>query len=83
MHFTSLCNTAIDRPASVASSLSDEVLLEYLHTDTVCCRTPLPPSFVELQNVEWGPVCNWWQQHMGAQLSVFLPYALVWQWNSS
>jgi len=65
MHFTSLCNTAMDNPLGEASARIEDVM-EYLLTDTVMFRNlDYGPSFTVLEDEVWNPIIERFEARHG------------------
>ncbi|XP_056627547.1 ATP synthase mitochondrial F1 complex assembly factor 2 [Triplophysa dalaica] len=77
MHFTTLCNTALDNPTERTKDQMIRAALKFLDTDTICYRVDEPPGLVELQKNEWDPVLNWIEQRynvvIGSSSSIMGP----------
>ncbi|KAF4106685.1 ATP synthase mitochondrial F1 complex assembly factor 2 [Onychostoma macrolepis] len=77
MHFTTLCNTALDNPTQRTKEQIISAALKFLETDTICYRVEEPPDLVELQRNEWDPVMNWIEQRynivIGSSTSIMGP----------
>ncbi|GAB4821896.1 hypothetical protein N2152v2_008942 [Parachlorella kessleri] len=67
MPLMSLAATAIDQPKDRESVI--ETMLEYLHTDPVCCRHE-PGKLADLQQKVYEPIVEWVQQDLGVQLHI-------------
>eukprot|EP01135_Chromosphaera_perkinsii_P005343 Nk52_evm24s343 gene=Nk52_evmTU24s343 len=68
MHFTALCNTAIDCYAVKPKEDRINDLMEYLHTDTVLYRAEGPESLVEKQSDKWDPCIKWFNETYGINM---------------
>lgn len=59
MHFTALCNTAIDNPTFRNKSQIIDAIVHYLDTDTLCYRMTDPEELAQLQSALWDPILFW------------------------
>ncbi|KJE89023.1 hypothetical protein CAOG_00582 [Capsaspora owczarzaki ATCC 30864] len=70
MPLTALSNTATDPHRQRDRNQRVEDLLRFLATDTVCCRTPDPAAFQEMQSTHWDPLVHWFTKRFGVELNV-------------
>jgi chaperone required for assembly of F1-ATPase len=64
---TRIANAAIDRVAEAMPAVRDEVL-KYAGSDLICYRAAEPPSLVEAQEAQWGPLVAFAREALGARL---------------
>jgi len=69
MPLTSICNTTIDNPTKISKSDLVYELINFLHTDTICCLSEEPERLVILQNEKWLPVRDWFSKRYNVNIS--------------
>lgn len=67
MHLTGLCNTVIDNPLNNTRDDLVEQAIQYLTSDTICFRST-EPVLTELQEKEWDPILNWFNERFNGDL---------------
>lgn len=68
MYVTGLCNTSIDEPMRLTKEQRIDNLMPFLETDTVLLHADTPDVFVDMQNEEWGPIVQRFNQRLGVEL---------------
>jgi len=67
MPLTQILITKIDRVFKEREAMTKAVL-KYLDTDLLCYRTQEPPELAKLQQEEWDPWLDWFEDRFGAKL---------------
>ncbi|XP_064478655.1 ATP synthase mitochondrial F1 complex assembly factor 2-like [Ornithodoros turicata] len=70
MHLTALSNTVLDNPSNRNKEAIAKDLLEFLESDTLCCRMQEPEGLAVLQHQKWDPVIQWYEDRYNVKLNV-------------
>eukprot|EP00051_Salpingoeca_urceolata_P012798 m.158681 g.158681 ORF g.158681 m.158681 type:complete len:323 (+) comp17605_c5_seq1:1744-2712(+) len=65
MHLTALANTAQDLAHRLSSESAIVTTMQFLVTDTLCCREPTQAELQELQRQRWDPLTEWFSGTLG------------------
>eukprot|EP01134_Creolimax_fragrantissima_P002229 CFRG2229T1 len=68
MHMTSMANSAIDQEIMKDREVKLDLLVEYLHTDTVCFRSSFPTNLTALQMIAWDPYIQYFNKKFGVNM---------------
>jgi len=63
MHLTSLSNTVIDNPRTRTHDEQVSHILEFLSSDGICFYADEPEELVNLQEKEWQPILQWFNNN--------------------
>lgn len=70
MHLTALCNTVLDNPSNTTKEGLATNLMEFLESDTICCRMKEPEELAVLQQQKWDPVIRWYEDRYSVKINV-------------
>lgn len=70
MHLTQLTNTAIDNPTKSCRQTIAEDLINFMDSDTLCFRINEPKELSDLQQKQWDPIIQWFQNKFDCQIPV-------------
>jgi len=69
MPLTQICNTTIDNPTGISKLELVNEILEFFHTDTICCLSEEPERLAEYQAAQWTPIRDWFAKRYNIGVS--------------
>ncbi|CAH0557012.1 unnamed protein product [Brassicogethes aeneus] len=68
MHITTLCNTVLDNPNNLTKYDVVDYITNYLDTDTVLFQANEDAELLKVQETEWDPVIEWFNNKFDVNL---------------
>jgi len=70
MHLTQLTNTAIDNPSNDSQQTIANSIIDFIDSDTLCFRVNEPKELSLLQQKQWHPLIEWFEQMFDCKVPI-------------